>query len=87
MSAAAHLGRQRHEPEFGGIEARELVQRYIVQGAPYGGVDALPAAADAALALYAATAGGAAAFRDGDRALEHVENLRRGDASGRRARR
>ncbi len=43
---------------------------------------ALPRAADAAEPLDAALTGGAAALRDGDRTLEDIENLRRGDLVG-----
>ena len=80
-------GEARHGASPARVESRELVQRHILERAANGGIDALPGAADAALALDAALAGGAAAFRDRDRALEHVEDLRRRDLLGARARR
>src|ERR1700690_376030 len=63
----------------GRIEAGQLTQRHILQSAANRGIDPLPRAADPTLPLDAALARGAAAFGDGDRALEHVENLSRGD--------
>src|SRR5271156_151065 len=65
------------------VESGEVLQCDILEGAANAGVDALPGPADAALSLDAAVAGSARAFRDRDRALEYVEDLRRRDQLGR----
>ena len=82
METGAGLGRQGHQAKLRGLEPREFPQRHIVERAPYGGVDPLPSAAHPALPLDAAAAGGAAAFRDRDGSLEHVEDLGRRDLLG-----
>ncbi len=58
------------------------MQRHVLQRAANRGIDPLPRAADAAQTLDAALARGAAAFGDGDRTFEHIENLRRGNLLG-----
>src|SRR5208337_66779 len=76
---AAKIQRENRRPRCGGIETRKLPQRHILERAPDGGVDALPCAAHTAQTLDAALTRSTAAFGDGDRAFEGVQNLRRGD--------
>src|SRR6185437_10065254 len=63
-------------------QTRQFAQRHLFQRAADGRIDPLPGAADAALPLDAAVTRCAAAFGDGDRALEDIEDLRGGDQFG-----
>jgi hypothetical protein len=62
-----------------GIQARQLMQGHVLERAADRRVHPLPRPTDAAQTFDPALAGRAAAFGDGDRPFEDVENLRRRD--------
>src|SRR5258708_37442163 len=72
----ANFRRQIGDTHARGIQARQLMQGDVFQSAPNRGIDALPGGANAAQSLDPALAGSPAAFGNGDRPLEYIEDLR-----------